>query len=45
MWEYIKPQILQQLMQKSINRLDDNNNAQDDKTQAMIAAPQGQQNE
>lgn len=45
MWEYIKPQILQQLMQKSINRLDDNNNAQDDKTQAMMAAPQGQQNE
>jgi len=43
MWEYIKPQVLQQLLQKSVNRLDDSNNAQDDKIQTMVGAPQTQQ--
>ena len=43
MWEYIKPQVLQQLLQKSVNKLDDSNNAQDDKIQTMVGAPQAQQ--
>jgi hypothetical protein len=33
MWSYIKPYILQQLMQKGIIQLDDANNAQDNKSQ------------
>jgi len=48
MWEYIKPQVLQQLLQKGANRLDDNNNAKDDKIPTMAGAqqaPQQQQKE
>ncbi len=43
MWEYIKPQVLQQLMQKAVNQLDDNNNAEDGKTEGVMAPPQQQQ--
>jgi hypothetical protein len=35
MWSYIKPYILQQLMQKGVIQLDDANNAQDNKTQQI----------
>jgi hypothetical protein len=35
MWAYIKPYILQQLMQKGIIQLDDANNAQDNKSQQI----------
>ena len=35
MWAYIKPYILQQLMQKGIAQLDDANNAQDSRTQQV----------
>ena len=36
MWAYIKPQVLQQLMQKGTNALDDANNAEDGKTEVGI---------
>jgi len=32
MWAYIKPLVLQQLMQKGINQKDEANNAQDQRT-------------
>lgn len=44
MWAYIKPYILQQLMQKGTNVMDDSNNAQDDKVPQLRQTPQnGQQ--
>jgi hypothetical protein len=44
MWAYIKPQILQQLMQKGTYELDDANNAEDGRTETGRQAPpqQGQ---
>lgn len=39
MWAYVKPQVLQQLMQKSTNALDDANNAEDGKTEQGIPSP------
>ena len=38
MWEYIKPQILQQLMQKSAMPLDNSNDANDTKTASAVSA-------
>ena len=43
MWTYIKPIILQELMQKGANAFDDMNDAQDARSQGMRAAPQQQQ--
>jgi len=43
MWTYIKPIILQQLMQKGANAFDDMNDAQDARSQGMRAAPAPQQ--
>jgi succinate dehydrogenase/fumarate reductase-like Fe-S protein len=42
MWEYIKPQILNQLMQKGANQQDDSNNAEDGKTELTMASNAGQ---
>jgi hypothetical protein len=39
MWAYIKPYVLQQLMQKGTNALDDANNAEDGKTEGGIPSP------
>jgi hypothetical protein len=39
MWAYIKPYVLQQLMQKGTNTLDDANNAEDGKTEVGIPSP------
>jgi len=36
MWEYIKPQVLNQLMQKASQQLDDSNNAEDGKTEIRM---------
>lgn len=43
MWTYIKPIILQQLMQKSAAPFDDMNDAQDARTQGMRQAAPAQQ--
>jgi hypothetical protein len=42
MWEYMKPQILNQLMQKGANQQDDSNNAEDGKTETITASNAGQ---
>jgi hypothetical protein len=42
MWEYMKPQILNQLMQKGTNQQDDSNNAEDGKTETITASNAGQ---
>jgi hypothetical protein len=42
MWEYMKPQILNQLMQKGTNQQDDSNNAEDGKTEPTMASNAGQ---
>lgn len=39
MWAYVKPAVLQQLMQKGTNSLDDANNAEDGKTEGGMPAP------
>jgi hypothetical protein len=36
MWAYIKPYILQQLMQKTVSALDNANNANDDRVQQNV---------
>jgi hypothetical protein len=42
MWAYIKPLILQQLMQKGVNQLDDSNNAEDQRTEQGAPTNGGQ---
>jgi len=42
MWEYMKPQILNQLMQKGTNQQDDSNNAEDGKTEPTMTSNAGQ---
>jgi hypothetical protein len=43
MWAYIKPIIIQQLMQKGIFQLDDANNAEDQKADQPLSIPNGGQ--
>jgi hypothetical protein len=42
MWAYIKPLVLQQLMQKGVNQLDDSNNAEDQRTEQGAPTNGGQ---
>ena len=43
MWPYVKEAVLQQLFRKLQLPLDDTNNANDDKLDTQMAAPQQQQ--
>jgi hypothetical protein len=39
MWAYIKPIVLQQLMQKGMFQVDDNNNAEDERVDRAATVP------